>query len=368
MPISKTQRWLDLISFLIQRRYPVSIDQIMGAVPAYAPKWTSGSDKDRESARRMFERDKDELRALGMPLDTVEYSIEYGTERAEGYTLTSRDFYLPYLRIIGEEAEAGRPGTSADRFEVAREDAVTAVEALRRVADLPGFGLAAEARSALRKVAFDLEVDELENAPVLYVERAGTTEVRERMALLADAVRSRKKVRFTYHGIYRGEPTERSVAPFGLLFQHGHWYLIGHDDARDDIRVFRLGRMEEVELNRRAARTADFDVPADFEIGDYTQLEAWEVGAGDEVGLTARVRFEFPASLWAARNEYGELVNEEGGGAALRDFDVHQVGPFLRWLQSFAGEAVVISPPELRGEQVSLAQQTAALYGEVGRG
>jgi proteasome accessory factor B len=377
-PISKTQRWLDLIAFLVKHRFPVSVDQIMEAVPAYAAKRAGGSETDRESVRRMFERDKDELRALGMPLEKLEYSIDYGTQRAEGYALSSRDFYLPYLRIVGEDADAGggegkaagkgkkRPGVA--EVEIERDDAATAVEALRRVADLPGFGLAEEARSALRKVAFDVDVDDLAVAPVLYVDRPGVAEVRDRMALLTDAVRARKKVRFRYHGIYRGEPTQRAVAPYGLLFQHGHWYLIGHDELRDDVRVFRLGRMEGVEVNRAAAKTPDFEVPADFDLREYTRLEPWELGAGDDGPLEARVRFAFPASLWVARNGYGALVAEEDGGDAVRQFDVHQVGPFLRWLQGFAGEAIVASPPELRDEQVSLARETAAVYREARRG
>ena len=169
--ISKTQRWLDLIAFLVQRRYPVSIDQVMEGVPAYTPKWKSESERDRESVRRMFQRDKDELRALGMPLETLKYDIEYGTEKTEGYTLSSRDFYLPYLRIVGEESGERRKAKRAGEVELDREVASTAVDALKRVADLPGFGLAEEARSALRKVAFDLEVDDLEGAPVLYVDR-----------------------------------------------------------------------------------------------------------------------------------------------------------------------------------------------------
>jgi proteasome accessory factor B len=368
--ISKTQRWLDLIAFLVKHRFPVAVDQIMEAVPAYTAKWTGGSETDRESVRRMFERDKDELRALGMPLEKLEYSIDYGTQRSEGYALSSRDFYLPYLRIVGEEGgkAQGREARGVAEVEIEREDAATAVDALRRVAELPGFGLAEEARSALRKVAFDVDVDHLAVAPVLYVDRPGVAEVRERMALLTDAVRARKKVRFRYHGIYRGEPTRRAVAPYGLLFQHGHWYLIGHDELRDDVRVFRLGRMEGVEVNRAAAKTPDFQVPADFDLADYTRLDPWELGAGDDGPLEARVRFAFPASLWAARNGYGALVAEEAGGGAVRRFDVHQVGPFLRWLQGFAGEAIVASPPELRAEQVSLARETAAVYGEAPRG
>lgn len=114
-------------------------------------------------------------------------------------------------------------------------------------------------------------------------------------------------------------------------------------------------------------KTPDYDVPAGFDLADYARLEAWELGAGDDAGLAARVRFEFPASLWVGRNRYGRRVEELSGGAAVREFDVHQVDPFLRWLQAFAGEATVVAPWELREEQIALARQTAALYGG-GRG
>ena len=336
-PISKTQRWLDLIAFLVQRRYPVSIDQIMEAVPAYTPKWTSGSETDRESARRMFERDKDELRALGMPLETLEYNIECGTEITEGYTLSSRDFYLPYLRIVGEESGERRGGKSAGQVEIDREDAATAVDALRRVADLPGFGLAEEARSALRKVAFDLEVDDLEGAPVLYVDRPGTAEMRDRMALLTQAVRSRKKVRFRYHGIYRGEPTQRDVAPYGLLFQHGHWYFIGHDDLRDDVRVFRLGRMEDVEVNRKAAKTPDYEVPCGFRPDKLRSTRAVGAGGGRGRGARGASAVRLPG-VALGRAERVRGAGRRGAGWRQR--------PFFR---RPPGRALLALAPELRG-------------------
>lgn len=373
--ISKTQRWLDLIAFLVKHRFPVAVDQIMEAVPAYEPKWAGGDDTDRASVRRMFERDKDELRALGIPLETVTYSVEYGSEEAEGYRLSSRDFYMPYLRIIGHTAPDGsgagsaaaaaRPeARGAGEVELPREHAAAAVDALQRVAEVPGFGFRDEARSALRKVAFDLDVDRLGGAPVLHVTRPDAEAQRERVAELADAVRDRKKVRFRYHGLYRGEPTDRDVAPYGLLFQHGHWYLIGHDDLRDDRRTFRLERMEAVEVNASAPKAPDYEVPDEFDLSDYAGREPWELGGDDDAGLRARVRFAFPAALWVERAGHGHPVESLPDGAAVRAFDVHQVGPFLRWLQGFAGEAVVESPAELRQAQVELARRTAALYAD----
>src|SRR5690606_36423683 len=97
MPSTKTQRWLDLLSFLLGRRVPVPVEEIMERVPAYAAKWRDGSETDRATARRTFERDKDDLRSLGVPLEPVEYSIGGGLEKYEGYRVAHRDFYLPYL-------------------------------------------------------------------------------------------------------------------------------------------------------------------------------------------------------------------------------------------------------------------------------
>jgi hypothetical protein len=108
MPISKTQRWLDLIAYLAGRRVPVTVEQLMEGIPAYAEKWVEGSEKDRASVRRTFERDKDELRELGIPIETVQYRINYGAEETLAYRVARKDFYLPYLELLrrGKRAAA----------------------------------------------------------------------------------------------------------------------------------------------------------------------------------------------------------------------------------------------------------------------
>ena len=73
--ITKVQRWLDLIAYLVGRRLPVSVGELMERLPAYAEPWGQGDEKARKSVRRKFERDKDELRELGIPIETVPYRI-----------------------------------------------------------------------------------------------------------------------------------------------------------------------------------------------------------------------------------------------------------------------------------------------------
>lgn len=367
--IDKTQRLLDVIAFLVGRRQPVTVDELLETVPAYAGKWVAGDETARASVRRMFERDKDELREAGIPLETVPLpGSEAPPGGAEGYRLKTRDFFLPYLRVVGAGVS---PPSALQRarygmVELAAGEAVAAREALRQVADLPSFPLRREARKALRKLSFDLEAVPLGEAdaaaPVLFAEREGAEAVRGRVETLTEALFARKRVRFRYHGIQRGEATERDVAPYGLMFQHGNWYLAGHDALRDDVRLFRVARMEEPVPNRAAPKSADYEIPGDFSLDAFRGREAWELGSEDEEALAARVRFAFPLSLWAERNGLGTPEEEGAEGAQVRSFRVTQPQPFLRWLLRLGGEATLEGPPELVEGLRALARDVVAVY------
>jgi proteasome accessory factor B len=360
--ISKTQRWLDLIAYLLGRRLPVTVEEIMAAVPSYAVALAGGGDRAMASARRMFERDKDELRELGIPLRTQEYSIG-GFEQVQGYSLSRRDFYLPYLRILEEERKSETDhARGPSEMMLGPEEARLAFAAVRRVADLPAFPYAAEARSAFRKLAFDLDADRLAGPDILWVDPPGAGELLERLELLSAALLARKRVRFAYRGIRRGERTERDVACYGLFFQRD-WYLVGHDATRDALRVFRVARLDDLRPNAASPKQPDYEIPAEFQLEDYLRREAWELGEGEEPAVQAEVLFHFPASLLAARNGSGALIEERADGSALRRFEVQQVDPFLRWVMSQEGEAEIVGPPELEQAMREMVDRVAALYG-----
>ena len=363
--ITKLQRWLDLIAFLVGRRLPVSVEAIMEGVPAYAVKRGGADETNRASTLRMFERDKDELRELGIPIETISYHVNYGAEHVQGYCIRRRDFYLPYLKLATAVAGSNaspRPPYPLQEVELTKSEAATALGALREIAQVPSFPFTREAKSAFRKLAFDLDPNEFDDSSVLYVDRPGADEIRARMRPLSSALLARKCVTFRYHGIYRGEATVREVRPLGLFFQGGSWYLAGHDLGREDTRVFRVSRMEEIEVNPSRPGTPDYEIPDGFRLEDYLQRQAWELG--DDNGIAARVLFGFPLSLWADRNHHGTLVQDDPDGSAVREFSVHQVDPFLRWLLSLGKEVQIISPDELASELRKLAAAVAALYQE----
>lgn len=121
--------------------------------------------------------------------------------------------------------------------------------------------------------------------------------------------------------------------------------------------------MEAVAANTRSPNTPDYTVPDEFQLSDYVGREAWELGAEEEEAVHARIRFEFPLSLWAERNGHGTLESRGGDGSAVRAFTVHQVNPFLRWLLTLQGEAEVLEPASLSDELRALARSIAAAHG-----
>jgi predicted DNA-binding transcriptional regulator YafY len=367
--ITKTQRWLDLIALLLNRKLPLTVEQIMERIPAYAQAAAGEETRALASARRMFERDKDELRAAGIPVETVRYEINYGLEVLEGYRITRRDFYLPYLQVLWDDpGDASiampRPYLGLPEVHLSPGEIAPAMDALRHVSEMDDFPFADAAASALQKLAFDVDYDELTAPPVLPVGRAGADDLLERLRTLTDALLARKRVTFTYHGIARGEPTERDVAPYGIFYNRD-WYMVGHDATRDAVRVFRASRIEDPQPNTKQPKTADYAVPVNFDLQQYVDRDAWELGEpGDAIDVD--VLFSFPRSIRAERSGEGTLVEERHSQGAVRRFRVSQADPFLRWLLSLQGEAVILRPEHLREELRAMAREALALYGAWG--
>ena len=363
---TKLQRWLDLVAFLAGRHFPVSTDEVWAHVPAYAA-GSDGTAKEKASVRRTFERDKDELREMGIPIETVIFKTNWGMEESSGYQLARKDFHLPYLRMI-KDAEATSGGgsrmlpPSAKVFDVAEQEAGAALDGLRELSALPAFPVARHARAAFRKLAFDLEPEMVSDAPVLYAadpEAVGTSDV---LKDLSDALRRRKTLRFGYRAMSRDEVAVRDVRPYGLLFQHGRWYLVAHDESRDDVRMFRVGRMTDATPNAKSPNTPDYAVPADFDLSTYSGRNAWELGEDPEGPIEAEVLFRFPRSLWAERNEHGRSLEAHDDGGQLRGFTVHRREPFLRWVLSLEGDARVTAPDDLRDAFRQMVAAVAQRY------
>ena len=331
-------------------------------VPAYGE-----ADKDPGTIARMFERDKDELRALGMPIRVRDEESEEGM--VQRYSMRASETYLPYLALASsggsqKPAKVPPPGYR-DVTSLAFEPGELSV-LLRgaRCAKATGDAtLANDADSAIRKLTHDfgIALGSVAGESEFDAVRAAEASVAPIATLLGDALLRRKSVSFKYHSMNRDVTERRAVEPYGLFFSSGHWYLAGRDTSNGELRKFRLSRMSEVESNSKKPQSADYEIPNNFRLAEHARAKGpWELGDGPAEEMVVGIRGESGATR--AVKSLGAAVE---GSANRRCFQVRRVDSFARWIMSFAGEVVPVSPQRLIEQYRLIVSATLQSYNTV---
>src|SRR5436190_11697264 len=285
---TKTERWLNLLAFLLDRHYPAPREEILSQVSDYSEDWVGGDAKSRESVRRKFERDKKELKDLGVTLEPLKEKIvaNHVDQEVEAYQLRPRDFYLPYLSVPPLRGRRGGQGVRPyflNDVALASNDLPILRRAAERIAALTDTPLGVAAQSAIRKLSFDL--------PEMQVgaeERTFTApaEIETQFAILRQAVEQRRAVQCRYYSIRRDVEGVRVIEPYGLMLSWGHWYCVGRSPSPEPrggqgVRTFRLDRMKDVSIVER--ENAEFTVPKGFQIASYLNRAPWELSENKPV-------------------------------------------------------------------------------------
>jgi hypothetical protein len=119
-----------------------------------------------------------------------------------------------------------------------------------------------------------------------------------------------------------------------------------------------VARISTLAVNASRAGTPDYAIPASFSLREHAQSrQAWELGDGDAFEAVVEFRGTSGAVVAAAA-----LGRADETSAVLRRFDVRRADSFARWLFSFAGDAIPVSPRALVDEYAGLATRTRALY------
>lgn len=352
---AKTQRLVDLLAALLTYRAPRTFDQIVDEVPGYMG-------KSRETQKRTFERDKNDLREFGVPLETV------GTEGADdsAYRLRTTDFYLPYL-MLREESGTTRPRkvvrygyNSLKELAFEADELAAVVNAAGVVRAMGDPYLAGCAESAVRKLAFDLPLDAIAASEAEMIHVQGVRADPSQLEALSGALLARKRIGFEYRSMSRDAQEHRVVEPYGLFFLNARWYLAARDVDKDELRNFRVSRISRAAVVNRKWATPDYQLPPGFVLREHARSrQSWELGDGD--AFDAVVEFAGDGGATRAGAALGEAVE---GAPRLRRFRVRRRDAFARWVLSFAGEAVPVEPPELVEEVRELARATRAMYNE----
>lgn len=308
MPAPKLERLLNLTALLLAARLPVTAEEIQSQLDY---------PEDKAAFRRAFERDKDELRSMGIPL-AVE-SVPGRMPAVDGYRIPRDEYALRDPGLTTDELAALHLAASAVQVE-----GLSATPGLLKLGGLVG---TPEADSSLHVGALPADPN---------------------LGILFGAVASRTPVALRY------KDKDRRIDPYRLEFGRGRWYLTGRDHDHDEERNFRLDRVEgPVELLDAPA----FAVPATTAPPGQTR-GAWALG-GDEP-VVARVRIDAEQAPWAIQHVGPDhLVAEEADGSIVVALPVTNRDAFRSFVLGFLHHAEVLDPPELREDLVAWLTEVA---------
>jgi proteasome accessory factor B len=350
----KLARWVDLLAALLRRNAPATFEDLAPDVPAYAM-----SDRESATIMRMFERDKDELRDAGIPIETVE-SRDGDTV---SYRLRRRDFYLPYLDLVGAARTQRVKRWGYDglvSLTLSPDDADLLASAARRAEQL-GAPVAADARSVARKLAMDVPAVGAAKTPDVQIRNDDRSD-EETLNQLADAIRRRKLIELRHIALAPADDHAKSgvrrVEGYGLFFLSGHWYLAGRDVDRDALRNFRVSRVSVKKVNASKPQSPDYEIPYAFDLRDHARARhAWELGDAQDNEVVVDIVRPTAEAMSAAN--LGAAVP---GHPTRRSYRVRRPDVFARWLLSLAGDVKPVAPDSFVERWRKLAKATLAQY------
>jgi predicted DNA-binding transcriptional regulator YafY len=276
-----------------------------------------------------------------------EAGVPIAGEAGVGYSLV-RSYHLPPVMLTADEAAGLFVGA----------------ELARKLTDASVSGPVTAALDKLRAVLPPDRRDHVERlaAQTVVVGRTaqGTSTVGDPSAqpwLMAvqRGVAQRRVLRLRYRGAGKREASERAVEPLGVVFYGGSWYLVAWCRVRQDLRHFRVDRIQHLEM------LAEPIAPRPgFSLARHLEEEVRRTET-----VAARVWFAAGAQERAKAESYATLVEEErtaeGAVFSLYTYSLEWLG---RWLLSFGADAAAIEPEELRGRVCGAAEATLARHRE----
>ena len=319
----KVERLTNLFIALLSTRGFLTAEKIRATVTGYSECPTD------EAFSRMFERDKNELRDLGIPVETGRMSA---FDTIDGYRIKRDAYALPDIDLTPEESAAVAVATQL-------------WESPERITTT---------QSALVKLrAAGVDTDPV--TEVLITTGAGPTGLRgseEALGVLFAAVESGQAVQFEHRPTPVDAYTVRTVEPWGVVTAQGRWYLVGHDRDRDDTRVFRLSR---IGANvKTVGPQGAFSRPDGVDLRELVNRAIEAAVSGGQAAL--------PATLWVADGRAVSLRRAGrpsgrrvigGREGDVIDIDVGSPGWLAREIAGHGADALVLEPESLRADVVA---------------
>ncbi len=302
--MSKLERLLKLLAVLLDTSTPLSADDLRQRIGGYPD--------NTASFRRAFERDKDDLRSMGVAI-SVERIADTGNLDRVADAGATVDAY-----IVHRDDYAGQdPGLEPD--ELAALHLAAALVRVEKLGEDAFWKLGGAERT---------ETDQV----------GGSVPAADVAGQFYTAVVERRPATFTYSDV------ERVLEASRISFVNGHWYISGFDQTRSATRVFRIDRIQG-DISLGAAGSYEPKPAPGPEI-----IRTWELG--DEEPIDAVVKIDPTAALWASVNLREDEIDRHPDGSVSVRMQVRNRGSFRDWVLTFVDAAEIITPEELRSEMV----------------
>lgn len=308
------ERLFSLVLALLSTESGLTKSEILANVQGYRQRYVQGG--DNASLERQFERDKDDVRELGIPLETIETPGSSGNNQTLRYRIPKGEYDLPLdVRFTPDES---------------------ALLSLAAMAWREG-ALSADSRRALLKVRSAGAEDD-DGATALGVD-AYAPRLRARDAAfepLRSALDRAAAVRFDYITPGQHEPRRRELAPLALVQHGGRWMLAAHE--------FSTGSEKNYLLSRIVGPVSQYAVgqhPAPAGAGERALAELDRIWAS----RTARIRVVPGSDAERRLSRRRDTATEADGTLVL-----HHVDPQIlaEELAAFGPEVRVLEPDDLR--------------------
>nr|WP_167150303.1 WYL domain-containing protein [Lysinibacter cavernae] len=326
-----------MVLALIASTTGLTKQQILSSVYGYSDRYDESG--NNASLERQFERDKDSLRELGIPLDTIDSPEEAGNTQLMRYRILKEGYELP-----------------ADVSFDARERALLA---LASTVWREG-SLSAESRRSLMKLT-SLGVTP-DSALIGYSPRVHTRDAA--FPALLEAIQQRHTVSFQYAKPGIPAVFTREVVPLALVSFESRWHLYSYDWAMHAPRTFLLSRMVSP-VSQVSAPDYNYDDSFDYAGHLFSELQA----IADRQHATVRVLRNTDAAVRlaerAAKASEGDSPVGIDDSTALITLSVPYVDAhvFADELAGYGPEATVIEPAELRDLVIRRLRRAVSAHG-----
>lgn len=321
--VPSEERVFSLVLALVASPQGLTKSELLSTVYGYAERYDPG--KPDPAIERQFERDKTQVRQLGIPIETIDSPLESGNNQLTRYRISKDRLQLPE--------------------EVRFSSSELTLLKLASLAWTDG-SLGAESRWATMKLTSlgaNLDVRHLGIAP-----RLGMLEPAAPSLQLA--IDEGRVARFDYLLPGRDQPLERRVAPLRLHRAEGRWHLIAHDIERRADRVFLLSRIaSEVRVESTTFDPALSD-GVDAVLDQLLRLrDAQRATVSVRRGSVAEARLESRGTTLPTR-----LDAEDRTLVEIGTLDLHA---FACELAGYGDEARVLEPESLRSEVARILER-----------